>query len=112
MATTSILAPNASGAVGTGIGDGVTYGGWSFPERIYSSAGGASAAVTTLANKGTLWTNCFNSSQIPSGATITGVELVAGLDTDGTGNSNIGNAGSTGVSESVTYQMYLYNGSS
>jgi len=112
MATTSILAPNTNAAIGTGIGDGITYGAWSQPQRIHSTATGSSAAVATAANKGTLWTNCFNSSQIPSGAVITGIELVAGLDTDGSGNSNIGNAGSTGASESATYQMYLYNGTS
>ena len=112
MGTTSILGPNTNAAVGTGIGDGVTYSTWTFPERIHASATGSSAAVTTLANKGTLWYNCFNSSQIPSGAVITGIELVAGVDFDGSGNSNFGNSGGTGASESVTYQMYLYNGTS
>ena len=112
MATTSILGPNTNAAVGTGIGDGITYGAWSQPQRIHSTATGSSAAVATAINKGTLWTNCFNSSQIPSGATVTGIELVAGVDFDGSGNSNFGNAGSTGASETATYQMYLYNGTS
>jgi len=112
MGTTSILGPNTNAAVSTGIGDGVTYSAWTFPERIHASATGSSAAVTTLANKGTLWYNCFNSSQIPSGAVITGIELVAGVDFDGSGNSNFGNSGGTGASESVTYQMYLHNGTS
>ena len=112
MATTSILGPNTNAAVGTGIGDGITYSAWSQPQRIHSTTTGSSAAVATAINKGTLWTNCFNSSQIPSGAIITGMELVAGVDFDGSGNSNFGNAGSTGASESATYQMYLYNGTS
>tara|TARA_A100000172_G_scaffold13506_1_gene7095 strand:+ start:468 stop:1814 length:1347 start_codon:yes stop_codon:yes gene_type:complete len=112
MGVTSILTPTANAAVGTGIGDGITYGAWSNPQRIHRTTTGSSAAVATAANKGTVWTGCFDASQIPSGAVITGVELVAGTDPDGTGNSNIGNAGSTGASESMTYQMYLYNGTS
>ena len=112
MGVTSILTPTANAAVGTGIGDGVTYGAWSQPQRLHRATTGSSAAVATVANKGTIWDGCFDATQIPSGAVITGVELVAGLDPDGAGNSNIGNAGSTGSSESMTYQMYLYNGSS
>ena len=112
MGVTSILTPTANAAVGTGIGDGVTYGAWSQPQRLHRAATGSSAAVATVANKGTIWDGCFDATQIPSGAVITGVELVAGLDPDGSGNSYMGNAGSTGSSESMTYQMYLYNGSS
>ena len=112
MGVTSILAPTANAAVGTGIGDGITYGAWSNPQRVHRTSTGSSAAVATAANKGTVWTGCFDASQIPSGAVITGVELVAGTDPDGSGNSNIGNAGSTGASESMTFQMYLYNGTS
>ena len=112
MATTSILAPNTNAAVGTGIGDGTTYGAFSQPQRIHSTSTGSAAAVASAANKGTLWTNCFNSTQIPSGAVITGIEIVAGTDPDGSGNSNIGTSGGTGASESITWQLYLYNGSS
>jgi len=112
MGVTSILTPTANAAVGTGIGDGITYGAWSNPQRVHRTSTGSSAAVATAANKGTVWTGCFDANQIPSGATITGVELVAGTDPDGSGNSNIGNAGSTGASESMTFQMYLYNGTS
>ncbi len=112
MGVTSILTPTANAAVSTGIGDGVTYGAWSNPQRLHRSSTGSSAAVATVANKGTIWTGCFDATQIPSGAVITGVELVAGLDPDGSGNSNIGTAGSTGASESMTFQMYLYNGTS
>jgi len=112
MGVTSILTPTANAVVGTDIGDGVTYGAWSNPQRVHRTSTGSSAAVATAANKGTVWTGCFDASQIPSGATITGVELVAGTDPDGSGNSNIGTAGSTGASESMTFQMYLYNGTS
>ena len=112
MGVTSILAPTANAAVGTGIGDGVTYGAWSNPQRVHRTSTGSAAAVATTANKGTLWTGCFDASQIPSGANIIGVELVAGTDPDGSGDSNIGTAGATGASESMTFQMYLYNGTS
>ena len=110
MAITSELLPNSNAAVGTGIGDGTNYVAWIQPQRIHNGATGASAAVVTSAGRGTLWSNCFDSSQIPSDATITGVEIVAGLDSDGSGNSNIGNSGATGVTESITFQLYLHNG--
>ena len=112
MATTSILTPRANAAVGTGLGDGTNYGGWLYPQRIHRASTGSNAAVVTLKNKGTLWDSCLDVGEIPSSAVITGVELVAGLDTDGSGNSYLGNAGSTGSTESMTYKMYLYNGSS
>jgi len=115
MGVTSILTPTSSSAVSTGLGDGVTYGNWSFASRVFRASTGSSAAVASgsgASPKGTVWKGCFDASQIPSGAVITGVELVAGTDPDGSGNSNIGTAGSTGASESITLQMYLFNGTS
>jgi len=112
MADTGIVGPLANTAVGTGLGDGTNYGAWSFPQRLHRDQIYSNAAVVTTANKGTRWYNCFNSNQIPTGATITGVEIVAGVDFDGSGNSNIGTFGSTGTAESITLRAYLYNGSS
>jgi|TARA_R110000822_G_scaffold26819_3_gene80490 hypothetical protein len=108
MPTTNIEGPNANIAAGTI--DGVTYGALGQPQRIHESVTGASAAFGTTALKGSLYDNCFNLTQIPSDATITGIELVAGVDFDGSGNSNFGNFGSTGASESATFKMYFHNG--
>ncbi len=83
MPTTNIEGPHNNQAIGTGIGDGISYTGFGQPQRIHENSTGASAAFGTSANRGTLWYNCFNASQIPAGATIT---------------------------ESATFQMYLYNG--
>lgn len=112
MADTGIIGPLANTAVGTGLGDGTNYGAWSFPLRLHRDQTSSNAAVVTTANKGTRWYNCFNSNQIPAGATITGVEIVATTDFDGSGYSNIGTFGSTGATESITLRAYLYNGSS
>jgi len=112
MPTTSIEGPFNNQAVGTGIGDGTNYTAFGQPQRIHENATGASATFATSANRGTLWYNCFNSTQIPTDATINGIELVAGTDFDGSGNPYIGNFGSTGASESATLQVYFYNGTS
>ena len=111
MADTGIIGPVANVAIGTALGDGTNYGSFSNPQRLYRTAGGSSAATVTTSGKGTLWYNCFV-SEIPSSATIQGIEIVAGVDFDGSGNSNIGNFGSTGTTETITMQMYLYNGTS
>ena len=110
MADTGIVGPLANAAVGTGLGDGTNYGTFSNPQRVHRTSAGASASTVTLAGKGTRWYNCFDSSQIPSAATILGVELVAGVDFDGSGNSNLGTFGSTGATESITFRAFLYNG--
>ena len=107
MADTGIIGPVADVAIGTALGDGTNYGSFSNPQRLYRTAGGSSAATVTTSGKGTLWYNCFV-SEIPSSATIQGIEIVAGVDFDGSGNSNIGNFGSTGTTETITMQMYLY----
>tara|TARA_R110001592_G_scaffold26720_6_gene99716 strand:+ start:470 stop:1189 length:720 start_codon:yes stop_codon:yes gene_type:complete len=113
MPTTDIIGPTANAAIGTGLGDGVTYAAWSQPQRIHATAVGSSATVTTTENAGHLWTGGDFSGQFTATGTnvINGVELVGGTDFDGSGAGNIGNAGSTGASEAAVYKMYLYNGS-
>ena len=108
MPTTNIEGPLANVAAGTI--DGVTYGDLIQPQRVHENSTGANAAPAVAALKGNLYDNCFNASQIPSNATIIGMELVAGVDFDGSGNSNFGNFGSTGASESTTFKMYFHNG--
>ena len=104
MAVTSIEAPTSNFTLGTSLGDGNNYVSWTYPERMYS--GGTNVCVasgSTAGNRGNLWSNCFTAN-IPVDAVITGVELVADV------NARFGNAGSTGSTESLTYRMYLYNG--
>lgn len=110
MAVTSVGGPRTNAAIGTSLGDGVTYGAFGQPQRIHEDVTGASAAYAVAANTGSLYTNCFNTISLPTDATINGVELVAATDFDGSGYSYIGNFGSTGSTESATMQMYLYNG--
>ena len=110
MPTTSIEGPHSNAAAGTI--DGVTFSALGQPQRIHENSTGASAAFGTSANRGSRYFNCFNANQIPSDATITGMEIVAGTDFDGSGNSNFGNFGSTGGSESATFKMFLHNGTS
>ena len=110
MADTGIVGPLSNSTLGTALSDGNTYASFSNPQRIYRTTTGASASTTTTALKGNLWFNCFDSGQIPTGATITGVEIVAGVDFDGSGNSNFGTFGTTGATESITFSMRLYNG--
>lgn len=110
MPTTDILGPTSNAAVGTGIGDGISYGAWGQPQRIHSGSSFSSATFAVTPNKGTVWKSIFD-DEIPLDATIIGVELMGGTDFDGSGNSRIANAGSTGGTSSMTYQMYLYNGS-
>jgi len=103
MASTSSLGPLSNASVA-----GKTN--WSFPIRVHRDQTTSSAAVATAANRATLWYNCFDSGQIPAGATINGIELVS--TTIATGTGNIGTAGSTGPTESATISIRLYNGSS
>ena len=83
---------------------------WSNPQRVYRTSTFSSAAVATAANRATVWYNCFDSNQIPAGATIDGIELVS--ETINSGNGRIGTAASTTATESVEMSIYLYNGSS
>lgn len=105
MGVTSIKGPTANSTVGSALSDGITYVSWTNATRVH--VGGSNAAVasgTTAGNRGNVWTGCF-SNEIPTNSTILGVELV------GSGNSRFGNAGSTGASETITYQMRFWNGS-
>ena len=103
MASTSSLGPLSNFTV-----PGKTA--WSNPQRVYRTATASSAAVATSANRATVWYNCFDSGQIPAGATIDGIELVS--ETIATGTGRIGTAGATGPTESATMSIRLYNGSS
>ena len=112
MATTATLTPRNNNALGTGLGDGVTYGSWIQPARLHATSTSSPSAVATSAGKGNLWYNCFHDSQIPSGAVVTGVELVAAPDPDGSGNSYFATSAATGSTESGTLKVYFYNGTS
>ena len=110
MPTTNIQGPTTYSTLGTALGDGNNYVSWTYPERMLSSGTNVCVASgSTAGNRGNLWKGCFN-TEIPTGATITGVELVANASSSH--NARFGNAGSTGFSESLTYRMYVYNGSS
>ena len=101
MASTSSLGPLSYSSV-----SGKTN--WGQPMRVHRNQTSSSAAFATSASVATLWYNCFDSSQIPAGATIDGIELVSTTIASGTGN--IGTAGSTGPTETATLSIRLYNG--
>lgn len=110
MPTTNVQGPTSYNTLGTALGDGNNYVSWTYPERMLSSGTNVCVASgSTAGNRGNLWKGCFN-TEIPTDATITGVELVAKASTSH--NARFGNAGSTGSTESLTYRMYVYNGSS
>ena len=103
MASTASLGPLANTTVA-----GKTS--WGQPIRVHRDQTSSSAAFTTSANVATLWYNCFDSGQIPAGATIDGIELVS--ETIATGTGRIGTAGSTTAGETATMSIRLYNGTS
>lgn len=104
MAVTSIESPTSNSQLGTSLGDGNNYLSWTYPERMYATGTNVCVASgSTAGNRGNLWAGCFTAN-IPVDAVITGVELVADV------NARFGNAGSTGGTESLTYRMYLFNG--
>jgi len=113
MATTSIVFPTSNAVLGTALGDGITYGGWSVPERIHGDSTITSGvAVTSTNNTGNVWKGHAFGFPATGTIAIEGVEIMADNDPyDGTPLANMGNAGSTGASESAIYKMYLYNGS-
>jgi len=112
MPTTNIEGPHSHGDIGTDIGDGVNYASISSTQRnrIKETATGTNAMAATATPSGVLFTNFFNTSQIPTAATILGVEVVAGTDFDGSGNSFIGSFGSSTGTFDV--ECYLHNGTS
>jgi len=83
---------------------------WIGAIRLHRDQTGVTSAAAVNATYGSTWYNCFNSGQIPVGATIDGIELTSETINSGTGF--FGTAGSTGVGESGTIQIYFYNGSS
>ena len=83
---------------------------WISPTRIYRTDAGVSATAAVNATYGTTWYNCFDSNQIPSGATIDGVELVS--ENINTSDGELGTAGTTGAAEGGTLEIYFYNGTS
>jgi len=104
MANTGMLPPTQNVTLGTALNDGNNYVSWTYPERMYATGTNVCVASgSTAGNRGNLWKGCFTYS-VPTNAVITGVEIVAEV------NARFGNAGSTGGTESLTYRMYLYNG--
>ena len=104
MANTGVSPPTQNTTLGTALNDGNNYVSWTYPERMYATGTNVCVASgSTAGNRGNLWKGCFTYS-VPMNAVITGVEIVAEV------NARFGNAGSTGGTESLTYRMYLYNG--
>lgn len=83
---------------------------WIGANRLYRTATLTSAAAAVNTTYATTWYNCFDSVQIPIGATIEGIELVS--TTINGGDGKVGTAGSTGAAESGTLEIYFYNGTS
>jgi len=100
MAETNVLGPLSNLTPSTG---------WGQPQRVHRDQTGSSAAFSVWAGRRTTWYNCFDSNQIPAGATIDGVEFVL---TGSTGSNGFGTAGSTGPSESATINVRAWNGTS
>lgn len=82
---------------------------WGQPQRVHRNQGGSNAAFAVAAGRRTTWYNCFDSNQIPAGATIDGVEFIL---TGSTGSNGFGTAGSTGGGESATINVRAWNGTS
>ena len=109
MPTTDIEGPHSNAGAGTI--DSVSFTPWTNASRLHETSVGSSVVVTNSAgNKGSRYFNCFNDNQIPAAATITGMEVVAGVDFDGSGNSNFGCFGSSGASADIVAKIYLHNG--
>ena len=102
MADTGIHGPTSNVGI-----SGLTN--FSNPQRLHETVSGASATGFTNANRGHIWKGFF-SSDIPTGATVNGFELISTIFNSSRGN--IGNFGSTGASESTTFTFHLWNGTS
>ena len=112
MPTTNLEGPNSHTSIGTDIGDGVNYAsiGSTQVNRLLETATSTNAMASLATPSGVLLTNFFNTSQIPAGSTILGVEVVAGTDFDGSGESFIGSFGSS--TGTFDIECYLHNGTS
>ena len=112
MPTTNLEGPHSHTDIGTDIGDGVNYASISSTQRnrVLENSTSANAMAATATPSGVLFFNFFNDSQIPIEATILGVEVVAGTDFDGSGESFIGSFGSSTGTFDV--ECYLHNGTS
>ena len=100
MADTGIHGPTSN----TGIAGATNF---SQPQRVHENVSGASASGFSGTNRGHIWKGIF-SSEIPSGATVNGFEIISTIYNSSRGN--IGTFGSTGSSESVTFNIFLWNG--
>ena len=110
MPTTNIEGPHSN--TGAGTIDGVSFTAWSNASRLHETSTGTNVVVTSTAGAvlGSRWFNCFNDNQIPAGAIITGMEIVATTDFDGSGTANFGCFGSSGASADIVAKIYLHNG--
>jgi hypothetical protein len=115
MPSTVTLLPSSTGmnAGSTTDIDGVTYTQLASAQtnRIDKSSTGTNSAAFTTDNQICWMKNFFNDNQIPAGATILGIEIVA-IDTGGgeSGGSYLGSAGSS--SGGFKFRAYLHNGTS
>tara|TARA_R110002167_G_scaffold229099_1_gene434482 strand:+ start:936 stop:1676 length:741 start_codon:yes stop_codon:yes gene_type:complete len=113
MAVTAIKGPTAGAAIGTGIGDGNNYAGASsgIRQRIFETQTGTNAyahVATSTSTEGDVFTG-FNFGLTDEGTyEILGLEIVAGTDFDGSGNSYMGSFGSS--SGTGIIRCYFYNG--
>ena len=112
MPVTSIEGPHTQGA---NAGATVTIGGTDFTQvaqvqydRVKEGSTGSATGVLSSNDEVLFMKNFFNDNQIPSGATIDGIEIVAGTDFDGSGNGYIGSSG--GSSGGFKIRAFLYNG--
>lgn len=101
--------------IGTNLNDGVNYNVTNTFLNRFLQDPIQSINTVAVANvpAGYLYTNFFHAGmpierQIPEGKIITGVEVVAGTDFDGNGNSYIGSFGTNASSWDV--RCYLHNG--
>ena len=113
MPSTSVLLPNDTGASQLST---VTVGSDDFTQiasiqtsRIKEGATGSTGAVISSNNHCCFMKNFFNDNQIPVGATINGIEVVATTDLSSGGHSRFGSTGSS--SGTFKFKWFFYNGS-
>ncbi len=115
MAVTSIEGPHTAGASAGGTvtigGDDYTQVASTQTDRLKENATGTAAGTVTADNYCIFMKDFFNDNQIPAGATINGIEVVAGTDFDGGGNSYLASSGGS-FGATCKIRAYLYNGTS